>query len=152
MEQISLIQEKVSNCLIPFRVEKPKSSHVGQFSFYTKRQICLRDRQQRWWWRWWRGANRLKNSITQLKNSINYLQGWNHFIIINQPVSIHSTMLQIYPGCIIEEKITYSRNNMNIGGREKWGGTKVANLTLCAQQSCSKHHHRCHHRHHNPDN
>jgi len=38
-------------------------------------------------------------------------------------------------GCIREEKITYSRNNMNIGGREKWGGTKVENQAACAQLS-----------------
>ena len=34
--------------------------------------------------------------------------------------------INIYPGCIIEEKITYTGNNINIGGREKWQGTKVS--------------------------
>ena len=34
--------------------------------------------------------------------------------------------INIYPGCIIEEKFTYTGNNINIGGREKWQGTKVS--------------------------
>ena len=34
--------------------------------------------------------------------------------------------INIYPGCIKEEKFTYTGNNINIGGREKWQGTKVS--------------------------
>ena len=43
----------------------------------------------------------------------------------------------ISTGCIIEKEMAYPGNDIDIGGKERYGGTKVENQEACAKLSLS---------------
>ena len=56
-------------------------------------------------------------------------------VLIN---AIASVCLSFFPSeCVIEEKMTYTGYNIDIGGKGKYGGTVVENMEACAKLSFS---------------